>query len=59
MSISINEFCALVEIVTKRHGKDVMVSEVDQENHMHLKKDEEHLGYIDITTGSLVWDRRS
>lgn len=56
MSISIEEFCALVNIVTKRHGEDVMVSESDKQNRMHMTKDGKHLGYIDIDTGSLIWE---
>lgn len=64
--IPIDEFCALVDIVTKRHGKDVMVAACDSDGHMHLTKKatelisgtitDRHLGYIDIRTGSLVWD---
>ena len=56
MSISVNEFCALVAIVENRHGKNVMASQTDDEGHMHLTKEGKHLGYIDINTGSLVWD---
>lgn len=66
--IPINEFCALVNIVTERHGKDVAISTCDVEGHMHLTKKavglkagttvDRHLGYIDIKTGSLVWDKR-
>ena len=62
----ISEFCALVDIITKRHGKDVMISECDKKGHMHFSKKvtgmkagsivDQHLGYIDINTGSLVWD---
>jgi len=55
--IAISEFCALVAIVTKKHGKEVTISGEDEEGHMHLQKNGQHLGYIDITTGSLVWDR--
>lgn len=57
MGIAVNEFCALVDIVTARHGEGVMVSVQDKEGHMHLTKEEKHLGYIDIITGSLVWDQ--
>lgn len=52
----VKEFCALIDIITKRHGKDVMVKECDKKGHMHFSKDKKHLGYIDINTGSLVWD---
>ena len=62
----ISEFCALVDIITKRHGKDVMISECDKKGHMHFSKKatgiktgsivDRHLGYIDINNGSLVWD---
>ena len=52
----ISEFCSLVDIVTKRHGKDVMISECDKKGHMHFSKDKKHLGYIDINNGSLIWD---
>jgi hypothetical protein len=65
--IPIEEFCALVDIVTKKHGKDVMISACDGEGHMHLTKKmmglhagtttDMHLGYIDIKTGSLIWDK--
>jgi len=34
----ISEFCALVDIITKRHGKDVMISECDKKGHMHFSK---------------------
>jgi len=64
--IPVDEFCKLVDVVTERHGKDVMVSVEDEKGHMHLSKPEigeitgyrysHHLGYIDIKTGSLVWD---
>ena len=54
--IPVDEFCALVAIVTKRHGKTVMIAAQDEKGHMHLTKDKKHLGYIDINTGSLVWD---
>lgn len=57
MALSINEFCALVDIIAARHGKNVMVSEQDAEDHMHFSKDGEHLGYIDVKTGSLIWDK--
>ena len=52
----IPEFCALVDIIVKKHGKTVMVKECDKEGKMHFSKDKQHLGYIDINTGSLVWD---
>ena len=52
----IPEFCALVDIITKKHGKKVMVGECDKKGYMHFSKDEKHLGYIDINTGSLVWN---
>jgi len=55
--IPINEFCSLVDIVTERYGKEVMMSAQDKNGHMHLTRDGEHLGYIDIETGSLVWDK--
>lgn len=64
--IPVNEFCALVDIVTKKHGKGVMISSQDKEGKMHLTKrftglkkgttEMRHLGYIDLKTGSLVWD---
>jgi hypothetical protein len=64
--IPINEFCALVAIVTEKHGKNVMISACDKDGHMHLTKKvvglkagtttDRHLGYIDVNTGSLVWD---
>lgn len=50
------EFLQLVKIVTKRHGKGVMIRQCDKDGRMHLTKDKQHLGYIDINTGSLVWD---
>jgi hypothetical protein len=66
--IPIPEFCALVELVTKKFGQDVMISVCDKEGHMHLTKKyvglkpgtlvDKHLGYIDIHTGSLVWDKK-
>ena len=61
--LPVREFCDLVALVTKKHGKDVLISAEDKEGHMHLTKpgrflDDQHLGYIDINTGSLVWDRR-
>jgi hypothetical protein len=56
LGTTIPEFCALVKIITKRHGKKVMISECDAEGKMHFSKDGKHLGYIDIKTGSLVWD---
>jgi len=55
--IAVNEFCSLVDIVTERYGKEVMMSGQDKEGHMHLTKEGKHLGYIDIKTGSLVWDK--
>jgi len=55
--IPINEFCALVDIVTERYGKEVMMGAQDKLGHLHLSREGEHLGYIDITTGSLVWDK--
>ena len=59
--IPVDEFWALVKIVTGRHGKDVMISVQDEQGRMHLTKpgyflDDQHLGHIDIKTGSLVWD---
>lgn len=57
MAISINEFCSLVDIITARHGKNVLVSAQNAEGYMHFSKDGEHLGYIDVKTGSLIWDR--
>jgi hypothetical protein len=64
--IPVEEFCALVAIVTKRHGQGVMISVQDHQGHMHLTNPEigavtgfrysHYLGYIDIKTGSLVWD---
>jgi len=64
--ITVDEFCKLVEVVTERHGHGVMVSVEDERGRMHLTKPEigaitgyrypHHLGYIDIKTGSLVWD---
>jgi len=59
--IPVDEFCALVAIVTRRHGETVMISAQDEKGHMHLTKPghflgDQHLGYIDINTGSLVWD---
>lgn len=56
--IPIDEFCALERIVTKKHGEGVMISVQDKDGHMHLTKDKKHLGYIDINTGSLVWDKK-
>lgn len=55
--IPVEEFCAIQKIVTMKHGDGVMISVQDKEGHMHLTKDKKHLGYIDIKTGSLVWDR--
>lgn len=57
MGIPIPEFCALVDIVTKRYGTGVMVSPQDGEGKMHLTLGGEHLGHIDINTGSLVWNK--
>lgn len=57
MGIAVGEFCSLVVIVTRRYGEGVMISCEDAEGHMHLTKEGEHLGYIDINTGSLVWDK--
>jgi len=64
--LSVTEFCALTDIITKRHGKKVMIAECDKGGKMHFSKDEtgsitgfeyhQHLGYIDINTSSLVWD---
>lgn len=64
--ITVDEFCALEKIVTKKHGEGVMISAQDEQGRMHLTKPEigavtgyrysHHLGYIDINTGSLVWD---
>jgi len=64
--IPVDEFCKLVEIVTNRHGEGVMISVQDEKGRMHLTNPEigaitgfrypHHLGYIDINTGSLVWD---
>lgn len=54
--IPIDEFCALERIVTKKHGEGVMISVQDKNGHMHLTKNKKHLGYIDINTGSLIWD---
>jgi hypothetical protein len=64
--IPVDEFCKLVDVVTGRHGKGVMISVQDEHGHMHLTNPEigevtgyrysHHLGYIDIKTGSLVWD---
>lgn len=50
------EFLQIVKIVTMRHGENVMVGQCDKEGRMHLTKNKQHLGYIDINTGSLVWD---
>ncbi len=55
--IPVDEFCSLVDIVTKRYGETVMISAEDSAGHMHLTREGEHLGYIDIKTGSLVWDK--
>ena len=52
----VSEFVALSKIVTDRHGKEVMVSETDREGHMHFSKNGNHLGYIDVNTGSLIWE---
>lgn len=57
MGIAVEEFYSLVVIVTRRYGEGVMISGEDAEGHMHLTKEGEHLGYIDIHTGSLVWDK--
>ena len=54
--MSIDEFCDLETLVTKKHGPGVMISAQDKEGHMHLTKDGKHIGYIDINTGSLVYD---
>jgi hypothetical protein len=64
--IPCNEFVSLVEIVTKKHGLEVMIAAQDKKGHMHLTKPEKgeitgfnyrhHLGFIDIKNGSLVWD---
>jgi hypothetical protein len=53
----IPDFLDLVKIVTKKYGKKVMIKECDAQGQMHLSLDGKHLGYIDITTGSLVWDK--
>jgi hypothetical protein len=59
--IPVDEFVALIAIITKKYGKDVTISAQDEMGRMHLTKpgyflDDKHLGYIDINTGSLVWD---
>ncbi len=54
--ISIDQFSLLAKEAEKRYGPDVMVSAVDADDHMQLTKKGEHLGYIDIKTGDLVWD---
>ena len=55
--LPVSEFCALVNIITDRHGKEVMISECDPEGKMHFSLDNRHLGFININTGSLVWDK--
>ncbi len=54
--ITVNEFCSLLNIVTKKHGKDVLITTADEAGLMHIIKCNEHLGHIDLKTGSLVWD---
>ena len=53
----IPDFLDLVKIVTKKYGKKVMIKECDKNGQMHLSLEGKHLGYIDINTGSLVWDK--
>lgn len=53
----ISDFLDLVKIITKKHGKKVMIKECDKNGQMHLSLEGKHLGYIDINTGSLVWDK--
>ena len=55
--IPVDEFCALVAIATKRYGDKVMMAAQDKDGHAHLTLDKKHIGYIDINTGSLVWDK--
>lgn len=58
--IPIEEFCALMKVATLRYGEGLTISGADKAGHMHLFKDQEHfkehLGYIDLNSGSLVWD---
>ena len=54
--LPVSEFVDLVNVITKKHGKGVMIGECDKEGHMHLSLKKKHLGYIDVNTGSLVWD---
>ena len=55
--IPIPDFVDLVKIVTKKYGKKVTIKECDKQGQMHLSLEGKHLGYIDIITGSLVWDK--
>lgn len=55
--LAVSEFCKLVEVITDRYGEGVMISECDKEAKMHFSLNNEHLGFIDINTGSLVWDK--
>ena len=54
--IPVDEFCALIAIATKRYGNKVMMAAQDEKGHAHLTLEGKHIGYIDIDTGSLVWD---
>lgn len=59
--LSVDEFVRLTKIITDRHGKGVLISQADAKGHMHLTKPgyflgPQHLGFIDVNTGSLVWD---
>jgi hypothetical protein len=59
--LSVDEFVKLSKIVTARNGKDVLISQPDNKGHMRLTKpghflDPQYLGYVDVNTGSLVWE---
>lgn len=54
--LSVDEFAKMTEIARIRYGDGVMISPADKDSRMHLSKDKKHLGYIDLKTGSLIWD---
>lgn len=55
-SISINEFCRLIDMAVIKHGKGITISAQDKQGRCHLSSNGKHLGYIDLIRGSLIWD---
>ena len=54
--LSVEEFSEYAKIAERRHGPGVMVGQPSQTGRMNLTKSGKHLGYIDVITGSLIWD---